>query len=73
MKAKGEQVVLHPVNAEFQKLIDSDPVVRMYIYRMIAEVPRTKRYRRYRLDNVEQTLGLIKAIALLRSAFPVAA
>jgi phosphatidylserine decarboxylase len=29
--AKGERVPLHPVLAEFQALIDSDPVVRMYL------------------------------------------
>jgi phosphatidylserine decarboxylase len=39
--AKGEQVPLHPALAEFQALIDSDPVVRMYFNEMIAQVPRT--------------------------------
>ena len=38
--AKGDQVPLHPVLAEFQALIDSDPVVRMYLSEMIAQVPR---------------------------------
>ncbi|MBV9513405.1 MAG: hypothetical protein JO280_05065, partial [Mycobacteriaceae bacterium] len=32
VEAKGEQLVLHPVMVEFQELIDSDPVVRMYLH-----------------------------------------
>ena len=45
-EARGEQVVLHPVLAEFQELIDTDPVVRMYVNQMIAQVPGTKPYRK---------------------------
>ena len=40
--AKGEQVPLHPVIVEFQELIDTDPVVRMYVSEMIAQVPRSR-------------------------------
>ncbi|MBV9050352.1 MAG: hypothetical protein JOY58_18940, partial [Solirubrobacterales bacterium] len=29
--ARSEQTVLHPVLIQFQELIDSDPVVRMYV------------------------------------------
>ena len=43
VEARGEQIVLHPVIAEFQDLIDSDPVVRMYVNQMIAQVPSTRR------------------------------
>ena len=49
VQAKGEQVMLHPAVTEFQELVDSDPVVRMYVHRMVAEVPHTKRYRRNHL------------------------
>lgn len=42
VEAKGEQVVFHPVLAEFQNLIDTDPVLHMYVNRMITEVPQTK-------------------------------
>ena len=52
VEAKGEQVVLHPVITEFQELIDSDPVVRMYVKRMIAQVPSTKPYRKRHLESV---------------------
>jgi phosphatidylserine decarboxylase len=37
--ARGGQVVLHPVLTEFQGLIGTDPVVRMYVNQMIAQVP----------------------------------
>src|SRR6202045_404314 len=43
--AKGK-VPLHPVLAEFQALLDSDPVVRMYLSEMIAQVPRNRQYRK---------------------------
>ena len=36
VEAKGEQVVLHPVLTQFQELIETDPVVRMYLDQMIA-------------------------------------
>jgi phosphatidylserine decarboxylase len=62
VQAKGEHVTLHPVIAEFQELIDSDPVVRMYIHRMVAEVPHRKHYRKYHLESVEQMLRLINEV-----------
>jgi phosphatidylserine decarboxylase len=43
-EARGEHVVLHPVLTEFQELIGTDPVVRMYIDQMIAQAPDTKPY-----------------------------
>jgi len=69
VEAKGGQVVLQPVIAEFQELIDSDAIIRMYTHRMIAEVPRIKRYRRYHLDNVEQMLGLINEVLTMAPEF----
>ena len=36
---------------EFQELIDTDPVVRMYINQMIAQVPGTKPYRKRHLES----------------------
>ncbi len=38
VEAGGEQVVLHQVLEEFQELIDSDPVVRLYLNAMIDQV-----------------------------------
>ena len=56
--AKGDQVPLHPVLAEFQALIDTDPVVRMYVSEMIAQVPRNRQYRKRHLESVPQLLRL---------------
>ncbi len=59
--AKGE-VKYQPVIQEFADLIAGDPIVRMYITNMIAQVPRTKRYRAHHLKSVEQMLSLINAV-----------
>jgi len=56
-----ERVVLHPVLVECQQLIDSDPVVRMYLHQMIEQVPRRRRYRKRHLESVPELLGLINA------------
>ena len=69
VEARGEQVVLHPVLAEFQELIDTDPVVRMYVNQMIAQVPRTKPYRKRHLESVEQMLRLINEVLTMAPEF----
>ena len=56
VEAKGDQVVPHPVIEEFQELIDRDPVVRMYLNQMIAQVPQGKPYRKRHLESVPQML-----------------
>jgi phosphatidylserine decarboxylase len=61
-EARGEQVVLHPVLAEFQELIDTDPVVGMYVHQMIAQVPETKPYQQRHLESVPQLLRLINEV-----------
>ena len=60
VEAKGEQIVLHPVLTEFQELIDTDPVVRMYLNQMIAQVPGGKPYRKRHLESLfeAQRLGV---------------
>ncbi len=60
--ARGEQVVLHPVLVEFQELIDTDPVVRMYMHQMISQVPTTKQYSKRHLESVPQLLRLINEV-----------
>jgi phosphatidylserine decarboxylase len=60
--AKGGQVPLHPVIAEFQELIDTDPVVRMYVSEMIAQVPRSRHYSKRHLRSVPQLLRLINEV-----------
>src|SRR5271165_5416638 len=64
VEARGEQVVLHPVLTEFQELIDTDPVVRMYLNRMVAQVPHTKHYRERHLQSVPQLLQVPLAVVL---------
>ncbi|MGI8864212.1 MAG: phosphatidylserine decarboxylase family protein [Solirubrobacteraceae bacterium] len=61
-EAKGEDVVLHPVLTEFQELMDRDPVVRMYMNQMIAQVPSTKPYSKRHLESVDQMLRLINEV-----------
>ena len=68
VEAKGEQVVLHPVLTEFQELIDTDPVVRMYINQMIAQVPGTKPYRKRHLGSVTHMMRLINEVLTITPA-----
>lgn len=62
VEAQSAQVTLHPVLAEFQQLIGTDPVVRMYVHQMIEQVPRTKPYRKRHVHSVEQMLWLINGV-----------
>ncbi len=68
-EARGEPVVLHPVLTEFQKLIDTDPVVRMYIEQMIAQVPAAKPYRKRHVESVAQLLRLINEVLTMAPEF----
>src|SRR5579875_1480555 len=61
-EARGGQAPLHPVITEFQQLIDTDPVVRMYLEQMIAQVPDSKPYRKRHLESVPQLLRLINEV-----------
>jgi phosphatidylserine decarboxylase len=67
--ARGEQIVLHPVITEFRELIDSDPLVRMYLNQMIAQVPTTKPYRKRHLKSVDQLLRLINEVLTMAPEF----
>ena len=58
----GGSSTLHPVIEEFRELIDSDPIVRMYLTQMIEQVPHAKRYTRRHLENVDQMLRLINEV-----------
>ena len=52
----------HPVMREFRELIDRDPVVRLELSAMIAQVPTTKAYSKRHLHDVDQMLGLIDEV-----------
>ena len=69
VEAKGEQVVLHPVIAEFEGLLKADPVLRMYMDRMIAQVPSAKPYRKRHLEDVDQLLRLINEVLTMAPEF----
>jgi phosphatidylserine decarboxylase len=69
VEARGEQVVLHPVLTEFAQLIDRDPVVRLYMNQMIAQVPGAKRYSKRHLESVEQMLRLINEVLTMAPEF----
>jgi phosphatidylserine decarboxylase len=69
VEARGEPVVLHPVLTEFQELIDTDPVVRMYINQMIAQVPSTKPYRKRHMESVQQMVRLINEVLTMAPEF----
>ncbi|MCE3549860.1 phosphatidylserine decarboxylase family protein [Pseudonocardia sp. RS11V-5] len=62
VEAKGTQAQLHPALLRFQELIERDAVVRMYLERMIAEVPRAKQYRERHLHSVDQLLRLVDEV-----------
>ncbi len=71
-EGKGEQVELHPVLTEFCELIDTDPLVRMYLHQMIAQVPSTKPYTKRHLHSVEQMLRLINEVLTMAPDFGMA-
>ncbi|MBV9795021.1 MAG: phosphatidylserine decarboxylase family protein [Actinobacteria bacterium] len=68
-EARGEPAVLHPVLAEFQELIDTDPVVHMYVTQMIAQVPDTKPYRKRHVEDVAQLMRLINEVLTMAPEF----
>jgi phosphatidylserine decarboxylase len=69
MEARGEQIALHPVITEFQERIDNEPLVRMYVNQMIAQVPTTKAYRKRHLESVDQLLRLINEVLTMAPEF----
>lgn len=69
VNGKGEGVELHPVIAEFQELIDTDPVVRMYVHQMIDQVPSAKAYAKRHLESVDEMLRLINELLQMAPEF----
>jgi phosphatidylserine decarboxylase len=61
-RAEARETSRHPVIQEFADLIESDPIVRMYLTNMIGQVPRTSKYRVRHLDSIDQMLSLINAV-----------
>ncbi len=51
---------LHPVIRKFQKLIDDDPVVRMYMTQMIQQIP--EKYREHHPKSLKELLLQLNAV-----------
>lgn len=58
VEATTDTVALHPVIKEFHDLIDRDPVVRLYLTHMIAQIPASMN-RTTHLTSLDQLLRLI--------------
>lgn len=69
VEAKSEQIELHPVIREFQELIETDPIVRMYLNEMIAQVPSGKPYNQRHLESVDQLLRLVNEVLTMAPEF----
>ena len=69
VEARGEDIKLHPVLIEFQELADSDPIIRMHLNEMIAQVPKTKKYRDRHLHSFEELLQLINEVLTMAPEF----
>jgi len=73
VEAKGAQVAMHPVLTEFQALIDTDPVVRMYVHQMVDQAPlgetHRKPHRKRHLHSVEQMLRQINEVLTMAPEF----
>jgi phosphatidylserine decarboxylase len=69
VEARGDQIVLAPVLVEFQKLVDSDAIVRMHLNEMIAQVPKAKRYRKRHVDSVAELFRLINEVLTMAPEF----
>lgn len=69
VEAAADRVKLHPVILEFQTLIATDPVVRMYVERMISQVPEGRQYSKRHLTSSEQMLRLINAVLSMAPEF----
>ncbi|MBV8682548.1 MAG: phosphatidylserine decarboxylase family protein [Caulobacteraceae bacterium] len=61
-RAETRDEPYHSSVRAFADLIENDPVVRMYMHEMVAQVPRTSRYRAHHLKSVEQMLVLINSV-----------
>jgi phosphatidylserine decarboxylase len=68
VESHGEQP-LHPVVAEFQDLINTEPIARMYLNQMISQVPGNRQYSKRHLQSVAQLLRLINAVLTMAPEF----
>lgn len=69
VEAKVGNVELHPAVEDFRRLIASDPVVGMYVSRMIAQVPESRSYTKRHLESPDQLLWLINEVLTMAPEF----
>jgi phosphatidylserine decarboxylase len=66
---RGVDHPLHPAAADLKALLDDDPVLGMYVRRMIEEVPTSKPYTRRHLTSPEQLVHLLDAVMTMAPEF----
>ncbi len=69
VEARDSETALHPAVGEFKALIDRDPVVRMYVNEMIAQVPASKPYQQRHIENVDEFLCLVNEVLTMAPEF----
>lgn len=69
VRDRGEDVQLHPVLVEFQGLLDDNPILRMHVNEMIAQVPKTRQYRQRHVENVDELMRLINEVLTMAPEF----
>lgn len=62
IETRPERAFRHPVMDEFRALIDRDPVVRLELTQMIAQVPHAKKYQKRHVKDLDQLLYLIDEV-----------
>ena len=69
VEAKGDHIELHPAVVDLQHLIASDPVIGMYVSRMIDQVPATRSYSKRHLEDPDQLLRMINEVMTMAPEF----
>jgi phosphatidylserine decarboxylase len=69
VRARGEDVALHPVLLEFGQLINADPILRMHLNEMISQVPTGRKYRQRHIDDLPELLALINEVLTMAPEF----
>ena len=67
--SEGPDVRLHSAVADFAHLVASDPVLGMYVARMIEQVPRSRAYSKRHLEDTEQLMRMINAVLTIAPEF----
>lgn len=62
VEAAGAAVELHPVLVELQELLAREPLLRMYVERMLVEEPEGKPYAEHHVETTDQLLRLMNQL-----------